>query len=77
MSCHLFLPCLLELDNFFKGTKDVTVHPKYSPLIAALLPASTQKKLVTLEGAGHDVTLSHSNDVTDELSAFFGTLDGI
>ncbi|KAF8806148.1 alpha/beta-hydrolase [Phlegmacium glaucopus] len=53
------------------GTEDVTVHPKYSPLIAALLPASTQKKLITVEGAGHDVTMSHSKDVSDELSAFF------
>jgi len=25
------------------GTEDTTVHPRYSPLIAALLPASTQK----------------------------------
>jgi len=54
------------------GTKDSTVHPKYSPLIAELLPASTQKKLITIEGAGHGVTVSHSKDVNDELSAFFG-----
>lgn len=63
---------LWKLTVFLQGTKDSTVHPKYSPLIATLLPASTQKKLVTIEGAGHGVTVSHSKDVTDEVSAFFG-----
>jgi pimeloyl-ACP methyl ester carboxylesterase len=54
----------------FQGTKDNTVPPKYSPMIATLLPASTQKKLITVEGAGHDLTVSHSKDVNDGLLAF-------
>jgi pimeloyl-ACP methyl ester carboxylesterase len=62
----------VEIDYFFQGTEDSTVDPKYSPLIAALLPAGTQKKLITIEGAGHGLTVSHSKDVSDELSAFFG-----
>jgi len=49
----------------------MTVPPKYSPLIAALLPASTQKKLVTVEGASHDLPVSHPKDLNDELLAFF------
>jgi pimeloyl-ACP methyl ester carboxylesterase len=51
------------------GTTDNTVPPKYSPMIATLLPASTQKKVITIEGAGHDLTVSHSKDVSDELLA--------
>jgi pimeloyl-ACP methyl ester carboxylesterase len=69
--CHFSL-VLWKLTVFLQGTKDSTVHPKYSPLIATLLPASTQKKLVTIEGAGHGLTVSHPKDVTDEVSAFFG-----
>jgi pimeloyl-ACP methyl ester carboxylesterase len=67
-----FFPTFSKLIIFLQGTKDVTVHPKYFPLIAALLPAGTQKKLITVDGAGHDVTLSHSDDVNGELSDFFG-----
>ena len=67
------LSCLfLYIELFFlQGSNDSTVHPKYSPQIAALLPDGTQKKLITIDGAGHGVTVSHSKDVIDELSAFF------
>lgn len=66
------LPVFWKLIIFLQGTEDTTVHPRYSPLIAALLPASTHKKLVTIEGAGHDVTVSHPKDVNNELLTFFG-----
>ncbi|KAF8160081.1 Alpha/Beta hydrolase protein [Pholiota molesta] len=36
------------------GTKDATVHPKYAAQIIALLPPSARRKLVTVDGAGHD-----------------------
>lgn len=68
------LPSLLEMDYFLQGTEDMTVHPKYSPLIAALLPANTQKELITVEGGGHDLTLSHSKEINDALLAFFDPL---
>ena len=68
----IFYLVLWKLTIFLQGTNDSTVHPKYSPQIAALLPASTHKKLITIEGAGHDVTVSHWKDVSDGLSAFFG-----
>ncbi|KAF8165947.1 Alpha/Beta hydrolase protein [Crassisporium funariophilum] len=54
------------------GTKDNTVHPKYATRIANLLPQSTEKKLVTVEGAGHDVTVSHATEVGGALADFFG-----
>lgn len=47
------------------GTKDTTMHPRYSPQILELLPPETRKRsrLVHIEGGGHDVTLSHPERV--------------
>ncbi|KAL9713172.1 hypothetical protein Ac2012v2_004413 [Leucoagaricus gongylophorus] len=55
------------------GTKDTTVHPKYSPRIVDLLPEKTKKlaRLVSVEDAGHEVVTTHSGIVTNELVQFF------
>ncbi|KAF9449057.1 alpha/beta-hydrolase [Macrolepiota fuliginosa MF-IS2] len=55
------------------GTKDATVHPKYSPRIISLLPEKTRStaRLVTVDDAGHEVITTHSGIVTDELVKFF------
>ncbi|TFK29036.1 alpha/beta-hydrolase [Coprinopsis marcescibilis] len=55
------------------GTKDATVKPEYSPKILQLLPPETRKrsKLVRVEGAGHDVTLSHPERVGGAMWAWF------
>ncbi|PFH46559.1 hypothetical protein AMATHDRAFT_183280 [Amanita thiersii Skay4041] len=55
------------------GTHDQTVPPKYAPQILSLLPSSTQSrsKLITIEGGGHDLTLSHAKQVQTLLSDFF------
>ncbi|KAF8967472.1 Alpha/Beta hydrolase protein [Flammula alnicola] len=50
------------------GTKDVTVKPKYASQIAELLPVGAKKKLVTIDGAGHDLSVSHAMQVSDELA---------
>ncbi|PPQ78903.1 hypothetical protein CVT26_011712 [Gymnopilus dilepis] len=55
------------------GTEDVTVHPKYATQIAELLPAGAKKRLVIVDGAGHDLCVSHSVDV---VSAIQDLLDG-
>jgi len=54
------------------GTKDVTVNPKYSPKIMGLLPESTRvrSKLVYVEGAGHDLTVSHALEVGEAMDDF-------
>ncbi|EAU82658.2 hypothetical protein CC1G_12426 [Coprinopsis cinerea okayama7 len=55
------------------GTMDTTVDPKYSPQILQLLPKETRRrsKLVQVEGAGHDVTLSHPDRVAGAMRAWF------
>ncbi|KAF8878581.1 Alpha/Beta hydrolase protein [Gymnopilus junonius] len=55
------------------GTEDVTVNPKYAAQIAELLPAASNKKMVIVDGAGHDLCVSHSTDVVDALNEL---LDG-
>ncbi|KAH9482114.1 hypothetical protein JR316_0004209 [Psilocybe cubensis] len=49
------------------GTRDSTVHPKYADKISALLPSAAKQKLIMLEGAGHDLSVSHPEQVTAEL----------
>ncbi|KAF8702342.1 hypothetical protein AX14_014407 [Amanita brunnescens Koide BX004] len=55
------------------GTDDKTVPLKYSSKIFSLLPQSTraQSELITVEGAGHDLTLSHSPLINELLADFF------
>ncbi|KIK00540.1 hypothetical protein K443DRAFT_679111 [Laccaria amethystina LaAM-08-1] len=55
------------------GTEDVTVNPKYAPLILSMLPSDTRarSKLISVDGAGHDLTVSHCTLVADSLTAFF------
>ncbi|RDB19990.1 hypothetical protein Hypma_013074 [Hypsizygus marmoreus] len=54
------------------GTKDNTVNPRYAPIILTLLPPVTRarSKLITLEGAGHDLTISHAEEVTRAMLDF-------
>lgn len=61
------------------GTKDITVKPKYSPQILALMPVKTrsQSKLVRLQGAGHDLTLTHPERVGDMIWAWLEGKDDV
>ncbi|KAF9535128.1 Alpha/Beta hydrolase protein [Crepidotus variabilis] len=45
------------------GTKDVTVLPKYATQIEGLITDQAEKKLITIEGAEHDITVSHPTEV--------------
>ncbi|KAJ2930865.1 hypothetical protein H1R20_g6227, partial [Candolleomyces eurysporus] len=55
------------------GTKDTTVDPKYAPQILELLPPETRKRsrLVMIEGAGHDLTLTHPERVGGAMWSWF------
>jgi len=55
------------------GTKDNTVNPRYSSLILKLLPPTARERsqLVTIEGAGHDLTISHADEVAQAMLDFF------
>ena len=55
------------------GTKDTTVDPGYAPQIMELLPPGTRKrsKLVMIEGAGHDLTLTHPERVGGAMWSWF------
>ncbi|KAG6816219.1 hypothetical protein H0H87_007669 [Tephrocybe sp. NHM501043] len=55
------------------GTDDRTVNARYAPLILSLLPSSTRERshLLTFNGAGHDLTISHSQEVTQAMLDFF------
>ena len=44
----------------------------YAARVAALLSGP---KIVTIDGAGHDLTQSHPEEVVQALSAFFGTTE--
>ena len=63
----LFHPSIMQ------GTEDITVNPKYAPLILSMLPPDTRarSKLISVDGAGHDLTVSHCTLVADSLIAFF------
>ncbi|KZP09929.1 alpha/beta-hydrolase [Athelia psychrophila] len=54
------------------GTADWTVPYKHTATIRALIPHA---HLVTVDGAGHDLTVTHSDVVTDSLLSFFETRD--
>ncbi|KIM38718.1 hypothetical protein M413DRAFT_75699 [Hebeloma cylindrosporum] len=49
------------------GTKDVTVRPKYASLIDSTVTSKAHKKVIFINGAGHDLSVSHSKEVTDAL----------
>jgi len=61
------------------GTKDRTVKPKYSPRILALLPEKTRarSRLVKLDGAGHDLALTHPERVGGAISAWLEGKDEV
>jgi len=56
------------------GTNDKTVSPKYGPKILSLLPNSTraQSEIYTVQGAGHDLTLTHAPLINKLLVDFLG-----
>ncbi|KIM77354.1 hypothetical protein PILCRDRAFT_76914 [Piloderma croceum F 1598] len=54
------------------GTEDRTVPYKYASTIQAHIPSS---ELLTVSGAGHDITVTHSELVTEALLKFFGMKD--
>ncbi|KAF7984731.1 hypothetical protein HWV62_11666 [Athelia sp. TMB] len=52
------------------GTADRTVPYKHASTIQALIPNA---QLVTVDGAGHDLTVTHSDLVANALLTFFAT----
>lgn len=50
------------------GTQDTVVPYRYAARVQALIP---QARLVTLEGARHDLTVTRAPEIVDELVAFF------
>ncbi|KAF5321671.1 hypothetical protein D9619_000208 [Psilocybe cf. subviscida] len=55
------------------GTKDRTVPPKYSTRIMKHLPKDAKAKLITVEGAGHDVNISDSEVVAQAILGLLST----
>ncbi|KAG6839277.1 hypothetical protein C0991_004176 [Blastosporella zonata] len=55
------------------GTNDQTVNTRYAPLILSLLPPTTRERsrLITFDGAGHDLTISHGKEVAQAMLEFF------
>ena len=63
-----------------QGTQDKTVPYSHSHSILRLLAESgggdkNTSELVTVEGATHDVTVTHSNVVNEALGRFFAAKD--
>ncbi|KAG6333007.1 hypothetical protein ID866_6084 [Astraeus odoratus] len=52
------------------GTADRTVPYKYASKIQTLVP---QAELVTIEGGGHDITITHASEVNDALLRFLSS----
>jgi pimeloyl-ACP methyl ester carboxylesterase len=57
------------LNSIYQGTNDSTVPPRYSFQIEESITQKAHKKLVIVEGAGHDLTVSHPKEVLDALIA--------
>ncbi|KAF5333580.1 hypothetical protein D9611_002839 [Ephemerocybe angulata] len=55
------------------GTKDATVHPRYAEGIMDLLPEKTRRKskVVYVDGAGHDLTLTEPERVGGAMWEWF------
>ena len=56
------------LNIYPQGTADRTVPYKYALRIQALVPSS---ELITIEDGGHDLTVSHPQEVVDALLHWF------
>lgn len=56
------------------GTKDAVVPYRYSARVKSLLGDDTAS-LVTLDGAGHDLTLTRGEEIAGKLEAFFSGKD--
>jgi len=57
------------------GTKDTVVDPKHAVILEGLMP---QAKTYIIEGAGHDLTLSNSEEVASALIEFLsGTSESV
>lgn len=56
------------------GTEDKTVRPGYSQEIWKLLPEETRRRgrVVWVDGAGHDLCLTHAPRVAGEMWEWFG-----
>jgi len=52
------------------GTADNTVPYKYAARIQELLP---QSELITVQGGGHDLTVSHPETIVSAFTRFFGS----
>lgn len=50
-----------------QGTRDVTVRPKYATRIEALITDEADKKMIMIEGAEHDITISHPTEVLEAI----------
>lgn len=54
-----------------QGTNDTVVPYRYASRVHALL-GTADSELVTLDGAKHDLTVTHSARVVELLADFFG-----
>ena len=45
----------------------VTVRPKYAPRIESLITEDADKKMIMIEGAEHDITVSHPKEVLEAI----------
>ena len=63
----LVIPAYLTLIFYVQGTSDRTVPYKYASKIQALVP---QAELVTIVDGGHDITVTHANEVNAALLHF-------
>ncbi|KIK70862.1 hypothetical protein GYMLUDRAFT_32931 [Collybiopsis luxurians FD-317 M1] len=49
------------------GTNDDSIPYKYASLIQSILPQNCRSKIVTIEGGGHDLTISHPTFIVDQI----------
>jgi pimeloyl-ACP methyl ester carboxylesterase len=59
----------LFLKNRYQGTKDFTVPLRYAHQIDSTITDKAEKKMVIVNGAGHDLTISHPKEVCEALVA--------
>ena len=61
----------IHLDvSTYQGTEDRTVPYKYAARIQELLP---QSELITIQGGGNDLTVSHPETIVSAFTRFFGS----
>ncbi|KAJ3935463.1 MAG: Alpha/Beta hydrolase protein [Lentinula lateritia] len=55
------------------GTNDNTVPYKYAAMIQTALPQGCQSEIVTIDGGGHDLTISHPETIVNQIDRWIST----